>query len=83
MPTNPVTAIGSDGTNWTLIGSMTRNYGATLRVGVSTWNASTTAFNAEFDNFMIVVPEPSTAWLSLIGLSVLGSYYQRWRKRAA
>ena len=70
---------GSDGMTWTEIGSFEADYGDTLRVGPSAWNASNTPFTAQFDNFMIV-PEPSTALLSLSGLLALAAC-QRRRKR--
>ena len=70
---------GPDGTNWTKIGDIDRDYGATLRVGVSAWNFNAEPFTAVFDNYMIV-PEPSTAMMSLIGLMLLAGG-QVWRKR--
>ena len=63
---------GTDGITWDPLHTIDTSgdpYGATLRVGLATWNASTSAFGARFDNFEItVVPEPSTAVLSLMGL---------------
>jgi len=64
---------GSDGINWTPIGSMTRDYGDTLHVGLAAWNFSGTAFDAQFDNFQItVVPEPSSVALLILGLGLIG-----------
>ena len=35
---------GTDGTSWTLLDTITGAYGDTLRVGLATWNASSSAF---------------------------------------
>jgi hypothetical protein len=63
---------GTDGVNWTLLTTIDTSgdpYGATLRVGVATWNASNSDFGARFDNFEIV-PEPAIMALLLVGGAV-------------
>ncbi len=54
----------TDGTSWSLIGTINRDYGPTLRVGVATWNDSNSDFGARFDNFEII-PEPASMALLL------------------
>jgi len=44
---------GSDGVIWEEIGAFDRDYGPTLRVGLSAWNFNPVAFDAVFDNFSI------------------------------
>jgi hypothetical protein len=44
---------GTNGVDWTHIGTMVRAYGDTLRVGLSVWNFEAEAFHGEFDNFTL------------------------------
>jgi hypothetical protein len=49
----------TDGCNWTLLATIDTSgdpYGATLRVGVATWNDSGSDFGARFDNFALMTP---------------------------
>ena len=49
----------TDGCNWTLLHTIDTSgdpYGDTLRVGLATWNASSSAFGARFDNFSLLTP---------------------------
>ena len=49
----------TDGCNWTLLHTIDTSgdpYGDTLRVGLATWNASSSAFGARFDNFELMTP---------------------------
>ena len=60
---------GTDGVSWDLLTTIDTSgdpYGPTLRVGLATWNASTSDFGARFDNFEII-PEPATLALLLVG----------------
>jgi len=60
---------GTDGVNWTFLHTIDASgdsYGATLRVGLATWNDSHSDFGARFDNFEIV-PEPATMALLVAG----------------
>jgi len=74
---------GSDGINWTTIGTINRAYGDTLRVGLAAWDLNGNAFVAQFDNFqlsVVVVPEPSTALLLLVGLPLVEGVVRRQRR---
>ena len=73
---------GTDGATWSLLHTIDTSgdpFGATLRVGLATWNASSSDFGARFDNFeLTMVPEPSTAVLGLVGLIL---FVSRRRKK--
>ena len=69
---------GSDGENWTPIGTIERNYGETLRVGPAAWNWTATAYVGSFSYFEItVVPEPASIVLLISALAA--AFF--WRRR--
>jgi len=65
---------GTNGTSWTLLETIDTSgnpYGSTLRVGLATWNDSSSDFGARFDNFEIETgpgtPTASFTWTATTG----------------